>query len=83
MVDSSAVPENCEFYWKILNRGPEAEHRDEIRGQIIEDDGSLEKQEQTSFAGNHVVECYAVHRGVVVARGGTVVPIKWQEAEAA
>lgn len=83
VADTRGVPQNCEFYWKVLNRGSEAERRDEIRGQIIKDDGSHEKSERTSFAGDHLVECYAIHRGIVVARGGTVVPINWREAEAA
>ena len=83
LADTRLVPQDCEFYWKILNRGDEAERRDEIRGQIVKDEGSGERTERTSFAGDHLVECYAVFRGVVVARGGTIVPINWREAEAA
>ena len=83
VADTDSVPHGCEFYWKILNRGSEAERRDVIRGQIVKDDGSHEKIERTSFSGDHLVECYAVHRGIVVARGGIVVPINWKEAEAA
>lgn len=83
VADTSRVPHGCEFYWKVLNRGSEAERRDTIRGQIVKDSGFHEKTERTSFAGDHLVECYAVHRGIVVARGGTVVPINWKEAEAA
>ncbi|MDE4063830.1 SMODS domain-containing nucleotidyltransferase [Phaeobacter gallaeciensis] len=82
-MDASDVPPDCSFYWKVLNQGDEAERRDQIRGQIVPDDGTRSKQERTSFAGSHIVECYAVQRGVVVARGKIRVPISWQEAEAA
>ena len=83
LADTRFVPQGCELYWKILNRGHEAERRDEIRGQIVRDNGSCQQSERTSFAGDHLVECYAVHRGIVVARGATIVPIDWKEAEAA
>jgi Adenylyl/Guanylyl and SMODS C-terminal sensor domain len=83
VADTRNLPHGCELFWKVLNRGSEAERRDEIRGQIVRDEGSGEKRERTSFAGDHLVECYAVHRGIVVARGGTIVPINWREAEAA
>ena len=81
VADMSNLPLGCELYWKVLNRGSEAEKRDEIRGQIVRDKGSGEKNERTSFAGDHFVECYAVHRGIVIARGGIIVPINWREAE--
>ena len=83
VVDTRFVPQDCEVYWKILNRGHEAEKRDEIRGQIVQDKGFSQQCERTSFAGNHLVECYAVHRGIVVARGAINVPIDWREAETA
>ena len=67
MVDSSAVPQNCEFYWKVRNRGQEAERRDEIRGQIVKDNGSLEKRERTSFAANLVAKAERRFERVVFA----------------
>ena len=83
IADTRHLPQGCELFWKVLNRGAEAERRDEIRGQIVRDDGSSQKSESTSFAGDHLVECYAVLRGVVVARGATIVPINWRQSEAA
>ena len=62
------------FKWKVLNRGDEAEKRNEIRGQIINED-SRTRRESTKFRGEHYVECYAIKNGVVVARDHIEVPI--------
>lgn len=74
-------PDEVEWYWKVLNRGDEAERRDMIRGQILRDDGRRERSETTNFRGDHLVECYAVLRGVVVARDAIRVPISSRNAE--
>ena len=61
--------------WKVLNRGDEAERRNEIRGQIIESRYVNKHQEKTKFRGEHVVECYILKDRVVVARDQIKVPI--------
>lgn len=68
------VPQPFKFKWKVLNRGDEAERRNEVRGQIINED-SRTHQENTKFRGEHYVECYAIKNGVVVARDHIEVPI--------
>ncbi|MEQ3637120.1 MAG: nucleotidyltransferase [Marinobacter sp.] len=70
-----------EIYWKVLNRGPIAKQRNEVRGQIVPDDGRLEKEERTTFKGDHVVECYCVKNGVVVAKDRIHVPIVTNQGE--
>lgn len=75
VVDHS-VPKGFVLYWKVLNRGPEAIRRDCIRGQITPDMGQHSKSESSSFRGEHVVECYAVLNGVVVATDRIHVPIQ-------
>lgn len=62
-------------YWKVLNRGSEAIRLNQIRGQIIPDLGSKVKNERSNFRGEHVVDCYAVQDGVVVAKDRIHVPI--------
>lgn len=79
--DTSDLPDDIELYWKVLNRGAEAERRDMIRGQIVRDDGRGERRETTNFSGDHLVECYAVSRGVVIARDMIRVPIRVRDAE--
>lgn len=64
------------LFWKVLNRGPEAISRDCIRGQIVADEGHKMKVEHTNFKGDHVVECFALVDGVVVATDRIHVPIK-------
>lgn len=70
------VPPPYEVRWKVLNRGPEAERRNCIRGQIIKSDTPGKRREHTEFRGEHVVEAYAIKNGVVVARDEIDVPIR-------
>lgn len=70
------VPQPFEMKWKILNRGDTAKRRDCIRGQIVNDGGSLQRVETTDFDGDHIVECYAIKNGVVVAKDRIRVPIQ-------
>jgi hypothetical protein len=71
----SDVPEPFDVRWKVLNRGPLAEKRNEIRGQIINPNRGRDRHEITSFRGHHHVECYILKNGIVVARDGITVPI--------
>ena len=70
------VPGSYTLKWKVLNRGAEAQRRNEIRGQIFVDEGYRKRKETTKFKGEHFVECYAVKDGVVVARASIDVPIQ-------
>ncbi|MBD3585706.1 nucleotidyltransferase [Salinimonas sp. HHU 13199] len=70
------VPGEFTLKWKVLNRGAEAERRDCIRGNIVADAGYRKLRERTSFAGEHIVECYAIQNGVVVAKDRIHVPIQ-------
>lgn len=67
--------------WKVLNRGDEAERRNSIRGEIISPNhASNARHERTSFRGEHVVECYIIKDGIVVARDVIDVPISTNTA---
>lgn len=70
-----SIPGVFHLYWKVLNRGPMAIEKDMIRGQIEADSGSRTKRETSSFRGEHVVDCYAVQNGVVIAKDRIHVPI--------
>ncbi|MFC9935451.1 nucleotidyltransferase [Glutamicibacter sp. NPDC127525] len=74
-VTSCTVTHPYEVKWKVLNRGPEAERRNIIRGQIIGSSQPGVRTERTSFRGEHVVECFVLKDGVVVARDSINVPI--------
>ncbi len=78
-VADTDIEDKYGLYWKVLNRGPEAVKRDKIRGQIEADAGQYEKTESTNFRGDHVVECYAVQDGVVIATDRIHVPISENE----
>lgn len=75
-VSSINVLEPYKLMWKVLNRGATAQNRDCIRGQIIPDGGSKRRKESTNFRGEHIVECYAIKNGVVVAKDRIDVPIQ-------
>lgn len=68
--------DKSEIYWKVLNRGDEARRRNCIRGQIVPDLGSKIREETTNFRGEHIVECYAILNGVVIAKDRINVPIR-------
>lgn len=74
-VTSCTVTHPYEVKWKVLNRGPEAERRNIIRGQIIGSSYPGVRNERTSFRGEHVVECFVLKDSVVVARDRIHVPI--------
>lgn len=74
-VTRSTVDEPYMLRWKVLNRGAEAERRDMIRGRITDLTSSKSRVEHSDFKGEHVVECYVVKDGVVVARDRIDVPI--------
>lgn len=69
------VPPPYHIEWKVLNRGEVAQKKNQIRGQIVGDDGHQQKIEHTHFRGPHLVECYAIKNRVVVAKSRIDVPI--------
>lgn len=75
-IDTLDIPKPFSIYWKVLNRGAEAERRDCIRGQIIADDGFCKRKESTNFRGDHIVDCYVIKNSVVVAKERISVPIQ-------
>jgi hypothetical protein len=75
VVKDVSVAEPFEVFWKVLNRGEVAKRKNNIRGQIVKDSGLRQKIESTNFRGDHIVECYCVKDGVVVAKDRIHVPI--------
>ncbi|WP_299520567.1 hypothetical protein [uncultured Serinicoccus sp.] len=69
------VPGPYDVWWKVLNQGDEAERRNKIRGQIVASNRGTGRHERTEFRGDHLVECYVVKHGIVVARDRIDVPI--------
>lgn len=74
-ITANNIKGSYRIYWKVLNRGSEAIRLDKIRGQIVLDNGTKTKKEHSDFRGEHVVDCYAVQDGVVVAKDRIHVPI--------
>ncbi|WP_371817547.1 hypothetical protein [Virgibacillus sp. MSJ-26] len=62
-----------EVYWKIKNQGKVSKQKDCVRGEQTD---KLSHYEETSFRGNHYVECYIVKSGICVARRRIDVPIR-------
>ncbi len=75
-IESCSIKKPYNVYWKVLNRGTEAQRRNCIRGQISSDAGHEEIIEHTNFNGDHIVECYIVKNDVVVAKDRIHVPIQ-------
>ena len=68
---------NCpmpyQIFWKVKNVGPEAERRNQLRGQIVEKGKSI--VEHSRFFGNHYIECYIIKNMICVARARIDIPI--------
>lgn len=74
-IESTTATRPYDVRWKVLNRGDESYRRDLVRGQIIKGTGKETHREQTQFSGEHLVECYLISGGVVIARDTILVPI--------
>lgn len=74
-VISCSVEKPYMLKWKVLNRGDEAERRRMTRGNIIDSTRAGVRDESTIFRGRHIVECYVIKNGIVVARDRIDVPI--------
>lgn len=80
-LNECSVSRPYDVRWKVLNRGDEAERRNNIRGEIISPNrAGNARHERTSFRGEHVVECYIIQGGIVVARDVIDVPISTNAA---
>lgn len=66
-------PRPYKIFWKVKNVGPEAERKNQLRGQIAERGTDI--IERSNFYGNHYIECYIVKDGFCVARTRVNVPI--------
>lgn len=69
------VPEPFQVKWKVRNVGKEAIRRNQIRGQILKDEGKHQIIESSNFYGPHFVECYIIKNDICVARNKIDVPI--------
>lgn len=72
MADTNC-PQPDKILWKVKNVGPEAERRNQLRGQIVEKGNSI--IEHSNFFGNHYIECYIIKDKVCVARERISIPI--------
>lgn len=80
-ITECSVSNPYDVKWKVLNRGDEAERRNNIRGEIISPNrADNARHERTRFRGQHVVECYIIKEGIVVARDVIDVPISTNAA---
>jgi hypothetical protein len=75
-LDPDLLQQSYETRWKVLNCGERARQLNKIRGQIKL--GGKTQTERTQFRGEHIVECYIIQHGVVVAKDRIDVPIQEQ-----
>ena len=62
------VPAPYEVRWKIKNTGGEARRIGQLRGEIVLDEGELQKEESTLYTGIHYAECFIIKDNICVAR---------------
>jgi predicted nucleotidyltransferase len=78
VISDSALPDETEFWWRVTNTGEHARSKSQLRGtffQSTDSDKSWKKSqdeailwEHTAYNGEHLVEAFAVQRGVVIAQ---------------
>lgn len=61
--------------WKVRNFGEQAERVNDLRGEIINDEGNKTKIENTKYKGEHYVECYIIKNNKCVSIGNILVPV--------
>lgn len=61
---------------KVRNFGREAESKNDLRGEISNDNGKREKKENTKYRGEHFVECYIIKNDICIAKDKIIVPIE-------
>jgi hypothetical protein len=62
-----------DVFWQVVNTGDEARRDSGLRGEVVAGNGKLgraTRDESTSYAGRHWVECFIVQNGVCVSRSG-------------
>jgi len=74
-IDDTDVRKPYTVKWKVKNEGEIAKSRNNLRGEILDDDGKEIRNENSNFAGSHFVECYIIKDNVCVARDRIDVPI--------
>lgn len=75
-MDYTDCPRPYKVLWKVKNVGPEAERRNQIRGQINDRGSTI--VEHTNFFGNHYIECYIIKDNACVSRNRIEIPIgRW------
>lgn len=72
-MDYTDCPQPYKIFWKVKNVGPEAERRNQIRGQIVEKGKTI--IEHSNFYGNHYIECYIIKNNMCVAKERINIPI--------
>lgn len=72
-MDYTDCPQPYKIFWKVRNVGPEAERRNQIRGQIVEKGKTI--VEHSNFYGNHYIECYIIKNSMCVAKERINIPI--------
>ncbi len=64
----SNVPEPKRVFWQVVNTGKEAEEANDLRGEILADQGYLLREEHTKYKGTHYINCFVVRDNVCVAK---------------
>jgi len=67
-VDSSNIPDPKKVFWQVVNTGEEAERKTDLRGEILDDQGSNWRSEHTKYRGTHYVNCFIVKDNTCIAK---------------
>src|SRR3989344_1787980 len=75
-VDTSSIPDPKKVFWQVVNTGQEAERAGDLRGEVLDDQGSNRRDEHTKYKGTHYVNCFVVKNNSCIAKSRFFVSIK-------
>ena len=75
-VDTSSISDPKKVFWQVVNTGQEAERAGDLRGEVLDDQGSNRRDEHTKYKGTHYVNCFVVKNNSCIAKSRFFVSIK-------
>jgi len=75
-VDITHVPSPLTVYWQVVNTGREAELANDLRGNLLLDEGKNIRYEHTKYKGTHYMNCFIVKNNVCIAKDRFSVQIR-------
>lgn len=75
-IDASHIPDPKNIIWQVVNNGKDAETARQKRGELLSDEGNMQRDEYTQYRGTHYINCFVVKNNIRVAKDRLFVKIQ-------